>query len=303
MTARIDAAFARMDARLRATPELRRRVFDWLARLSPTTDPADYFRQPRTLPILDLPEWVGRVLSPADDPSFHDDLTYSTIAGYCHIRLLDDCMDGDPAADLSLLPAAGFFHTEFQQAYAAHFEPPHPFWEWFTSLWFGAAQATIADAGLGTISLAQFQDVCALKVSPAKIPVVATCLRYARPDAIPARLALCDRLGAIAQMTDDLLDWQDDLEHAGRTTYFLSEAERRRGRGEPRAAWILREGFAWGVATIESWYAALRDDARALGGDALARHLEAERATLVDRAAQLAPGYRELASLAAVWPR
>jgi hypothetical protein len=302
MTARIDAAFARMDTRLRATPELRRRVFDWLARLSPSADPADYFRQPRTLPILDLPEWVGQGLGASANAVFYDDLVYSTIAGYCHIRLLDDVMDGDPAGDAMLLPAAGFFHAEFQQAYVTYFEPQHPFWEWFTSLWFGAIQATIADARLGTITLEQFQEISALKVSPAKIPVVATCLRHGRPDALPARLELCDRLGCIAQMTDDLFDWQDDLEHPGRKTYFLSEAERRRDREEPLAAWILREGFAWGVATIQAWYDALREDARALGGVGLVGHLDGEAATLSDRATRLIPGYRALASLAGVWP-
>jgi len=302
MTSRIDAAFARMDARLRATPELRRRVFEWLVRLSPSADPVDYFRQPRTLPILSLPEWVGQGLGAAADDAFHDDLTYSTIAGYCHIRLLDDVMDGDPAADPMLLPAAGFFHAEFQQAYATYFEPRHPFWEWFSALWFGAIEATIADAKLGAITLEQFQEISALKVSPAKIPIVATCLRHDRPDALPARLDLCDRLGCIAQMTDDLFDWQDDLEHAGRTTYFLSEAERRRDREEPLAAWVLREGFAWGVDTIQSWYDSLRDNAQALGGDGLVQHLNKEATALTDRAAQLIPGYRALASLAEVWP-
>lgn len=304
MTTRIDRAFARMDARLHDTPELRKRVLAWLERLSPTADPADYFRQRRTLPILGLPEWVGRSLgeSAGADDAFYDDLTYSTIAGYCHIRLLDDVMDRDPAADPALLPAAGFFHAEFQQAYAAYFEPRHPFWEWFARLWFGAVEATIADAKLKTISFAQFQSIATSKVSPAKIPVVATCLRSGMPDAIPARLALCDRLGAIAQMTDDVFDWQDDLEDAGRTTYFLSEAKRRRKRKEPATAWILREGFSWGIATIGSWYEALRDDALTLGGVELVRHVDAERAVLAERAEQLIPGYRELATLADAWP-
>jgi hypothetical protein len=299
---RIDTAFARMEARLSATPELRARVFAWLERLSPTKDPADYFRQRRTLPILTLPEWVGQGSGVEADDAFFDDLTYSTIAGYCHIRLLDDVMDGDPAADPTLLPAAGFFHSEFQQAYAKHFEPDHPFWEWFAKLWFGAVEATIVDARLKTITLEQFQRIAALKVSPAKIPIVATCLRHGESDALPARLALCDRLGAIAQMTDDVLDWQDDLEDQGRITYFLSEARRRRKRKEPATAWILREGFAWGVATIESWYEALGNDARALGGEELVRHLDAERAALAERAERLIPGYRTLATLADVWP-
>lgn len=302
MTARIDRAFARMAARLRDTPDLAGRVFEWLAGLSPTDDPADYFRQRRTLPILTLPEWVGQELGAGADDAFHDDLTYSTICGYCHIRLLDDCMDGDPNADASLLPAAGFFHAEFQLAYTTYFEPQHPFWEWFAKLWFGAVEATIADARIKRITLEQFQRISALKVSPAKIPIVATCLRNGKPDAIPARFALCDRLGAIAQMTDDVFDWQDDLEGRGRTTYFLSEAKRRRKRTEPGAAWILREGFAWGVQTIESWYDALGEDARALGGLELVRHIDAERAALGERAERLIPGYRTLASLARAWP-
>jgi hypothetical protein len=302
MTLRIDTAFARMRARLAATPELGRRVFAWLERLSPTDDPADYFRQRRTLPILTLPEWVGQGLGVEADDAFFDDLTYSTIAGYCHIRLLDDVMDGDLAADPTLLPAAGFFHAEFQQAYAAYFEPRHPFWESFTALWFGAVEAVIADARLPTITLEQFLQISARKVSPAKIPIVATCLRHGKLDALPARLALCDRLGAIAQMTDDVLDWQDDLEDQGRTTYFLSEAERRRKRREPAAAWILREGFGWGVATIRLWYDALREDAEALGGDGLVQHLRVEEASLAARADELIPGYQSLATLADGWP-
>ena len=302
MTTRVDTAFARMEARLSATPELRRRVFEWLGRLSPTDDPADYFRQRRTLPILTLPEWVGQSLGVEADDAFFDDLTYSTIAGYCHIRLLDDCMDDDPAGDATLLPATGFFHAEFQQTYAAYFESQHPFWEWFHSLWFGSAQAAIADARLKTITLRQFQEISALKVSPAKIPIVATCLRHGKPDALPARLALCDRLGAIAQMTDDVFDWQDDLEDQGRTTYFLSEAKRRRTRREPAAAWILREGFGWGVATIRLWYDALREDAETLGGDGLVQHLRGEEASLAARADELIPGYQSLATLADGWP-
>lgn len=303
MTARIDAAFARMDSRLRATPELRRRVLDWLERLSPSADPADYFRQPRTLPLLTLPEWMGRTLDTAADDAFYDDLTYSTIAGYCHIRLLDDVMDRDPAGDFRLLPASGFFQTEFLQVYATYFGPLHPFWAWFTSLWFGGVEAAITDADLETITLEQFQRISAGKVSPAKIPVVATCLRHGKPDALAPRLALCDRLGCIAQMTDDLFDWQDDLGHAERTTYFLSEARRRRDRDEPLAAWILREGFAWGVETIQEWYTSLLDDARPLGGDGLVRHLGEHAKLLSGRAERLIPGYRTLATLADAWPR
>ena len=300
---RITAAFARLNARLAGTPSLHQRVLAWLERLSPTQDPADYFRQTRTLPIIDFPAWVEEGLAARPDATFQEDLAYSTIVGYCHIRLLDDIMDGDRAGDVSLLPAAGFFHTEFHGAYTRYFGPDHPFWARFTGLWFRAAEATIADAGLPAISLSQFREISALKVSPAKIPLIATCLHHGRPDALPAWLDVCERVGCVAQMTDDLFDWQEDLEHAGQSTYFLSEAVRRRVGDEPVTAWILREGFAWGVQTIQSWYHDLGAAAAALGSDGLARHLAAEETALTERAARLLPGYRTLASLAGQWPR
>jgi hypothetical protein len=300
---RITAAFARMHTRLSGTPYLRDRVADWLGRLSPTADPTDYFRQVRTVPILTLPMWVEEALGCQTDPAFQGDLIYSTIAGYCHIRLLDDVMDGEEARHLSLLPATGFFHAEFQRTYARWFGPEHPFWVQFTALWFGAAEAAVADADLATITLSQFHEISARKVSPAKIPIVATCLHHGRPDALPAWLDLCDRLERIGQMTDDLFDWQEDLEHPGRTTYFLSEAERRRNVQEPVAAWILRTGFEWGARTIHSWYHELGRDAASLGSDGLARHLAQQETALAERAAALAPGYHTLGSLAEAWPR
>src|SRR5262249_38135402 len=198
---------------------------------------------------------------------------------------------------------AGYFHTEFQAAYARWFPPDHPFWTHFTTLWFGAAEAAVADARLPVITLRQFHDISARKVSPAKIPIIATCLLRGRLDRLPVWLHLCDRLGSIAQMTDDLFDWQEDLEHHDRTTYFLSEAERRRDPDEAVAAWVLREGFEWGVETIHAWYHELRPDVPRTGSVSLEWHLEAQEAALAERAAALIPGYRALASLAEAWPR
>ena len=298
----IGTAFARLDERLAHTPYLRDRIAAWLRRLSPTSDPADYFLQVRTLPILSFPGWVEEGLGVQVDPAFQIDLAYSTIAGYCHIRLLDDIVDGDPAADASLLPASGFFHSEFQQAYARWFPPEHPFWGHFTTLWFGAAEAAVADTELATITSASFHEISARKVSPAKIPIVATCLHHERAEILPAWLDACDRLGSIAQMTDDLFDWQDDIEHPERTTYFLSEAERRRDPREPVSAWVLREGFGWGVRAIQSWYRELRYVADRIGSKGLDAHLDWQQAALAERAAGLLPGYHALASLAEVWP-
>lgn len=300
---RIATAFARLDERLVHTPYLRDRIASWLRHLSPTNDPADYFLQMRTLPILTFPEWVEEGLGVRIDPAFQKDVAYSTITGYCHIRLLDDVVDGDSAGDANLLPASYFFHSEFQHAYARWFAPEHPFWSHFTTLWFGAAEAAVLDTELPTITSPVFHDISARKVSPAKIPIVATCLHYERADVLPSWLDVCDRLGSIAQMTDDLFDWHDDIGHPERTTYFLSEAERRRDPGQPVAAWVLRQGFEWGVWTIQSWYRELRHVADGTGSQGLDAHLDSQQAALAERAAELLPGYRALASLADVWPQ
>jgi hypothetical protein len=294
--ARIGAAFARLDARLAATPQLAARVTAWLRRLSPTDDPADYFRQPRLCPILTMPAWVEESLAGAADDAFQRELVYSTIAGYCHIRLIDDVMDGDAAADVNLLPASGFFHSEFTGTYARQFEPGHAFWPAFEALWFGAAEGAVVDAGLPGVTPEQFRAVSAQKVSPARIPIVAVCLRHERPDALVAWLDAAGALGEVAQLTDDVLDWREDLAR-GAATFFLSEAERRRGTGEGVTAWILREGFDWGVAELHDRYRRLHRQAEALGSAGLASHLTLHEQRLADTAAVLGPGFRALATL------
>ncbi len=299
--AMIDAAIERLAACLAPTPVLRQRAMDWMQRLSPTGEAGAYFQQPRAWPLLTLPAWVEQSLAEDSDPAFMADLVYSSIAGYYHIRLVDDLMDHDAAARLDLLPLSGVLHSEFQGTYARHFPPDHPFWTRYGALWYGAAEATVADAALPEISLAEFRAVSALKVSPGKIPVMAVLFRHHHADLLPAWFDLCDRLAAIVQMSDDLFDWQVDLDRPDRTTYFLSQAERQRHRSEPRASWIMREGFDWGVQILLEWLADLRVRATSLSSPALDRHLAWRQEALVDSATKLRPGFRALADTQAFW--
>jgi hypothetical protein len=297
----ISSAVERLSARLVPTPVLHQRAVDWMQQLSPTGEAAAYFRQPRAWPLLTLPAWVEESLGAVSDPAFQADLVYSSIAGYYHIRLVDDLMDHDAAARLDLLPLSGVLHSEFQGTYARYFPPDHFFWFRFAELWYGAAEATVADASLRNISLAEFRSVSALKVSPGKIPVMAVLCRHDRADLLPAWFDLCDRLAAIVQMSDDLFDWQVDLDRPERTTYFLSEADRRRARAESRTAWILREGFDWGVTTLLDWLADLRQRATSLRSPALDRHLAWREAALAEAAATLRPGFQALAATQRLW--
>ena len=297
----IDSAIERLADTLAPTPVLRQRAMAWMQQLSPTGDAAAYFRQPRAWPLLTLPIWVEESLAVAPDPAFQADLVYSSIAGYYYIRLIDDLMDHDATARLDLLPLSSVLHSEFQAGYARHFPPDHPFWPRYAELWYGAAEATVADAALTEISLAEFRAVSARKVSPGKIPVMAVLFRHDRADLLLAWFALCDALGAIVQMSDDLFDWQVDLKRPERTTYFLSEAERQRRGTEPRASWIMREGFDWGVEAVLAWLGDLRGCATALSSPALDRHLAWRQEALVDSATTLRPGFRALADTQAFW--
>ncbi len=291
-------ALRRLSVRLGlAAPYLAGQVAAWQRRLAASPDPADYFRNPLGFPLLRLPWWLGQTLPPALDASFQADLVYSSVNGYYFIRLLDNVMDGHAPAERELLPALAFFHTEFQSAYQAHFAAGHPFWAYFHAVWFGAAEVTARDAGLADIDQAAFQQYAARKVSAAKIPLAAVGWQAGRPEKLEPWAQFVETLGAWHQMWNDVFDWNKDLRH-GTVTYFLSEARRRKRPDEPEAAWVVREGFAWGVAGLQAGLAQAQTQAAALGSPGLAAYLEQRAALLRQQQAELAPSLAALAQLA-----
>lgn len=293
-------ALRRLPARLgQVAPYLADQVTAWMRGLAAAPDPADYFRNPLGFPLLRLPWWLGQTLAPAPDDTFQADLVYSTVNGYYFIRLVDNLMDGHALGERELLPALAFFHTEFQSAYQAYFEADHPFWELFRAVWFGAAEVTARDAGLADIDLDAFQLYAGRKVSAAKIPLAAVCWRAGRPEHLAPWAQFVDTLGRWHQMWNDVFDWSKDLRH-GTATYFLSEARRRKRPGEPAAAWVVREGFAWGVAGLHTGLAEAQAQAATLGSPGLAAYLERRGALLRQQQAEVAPGLAALAQLAVV---
>ncbi len=106
-----------------------------------------------------------------------------------------------------------------------------------------------------------------------------------------------DAYGAWHQMWNDVFDWSKDLRLSTRT-YFLGEAERRRRPDEAPAAWVAREGFAWGMAELEAGLAEARALAETLGSPALLGYLDARGAMLRQARAAVAPGLEALARLA-----
>ena len=297
----ISQAVLRLQADMaRTAPVMAGQVTGWMEQLAGAGRLEDYFQHPLAFPALLLPWWLEESFRPEMDLSFQAGLAYSTINGYYYVRLIDNLMDGEASVELGLLPALGFFHTQFQGAYLAYFSGDHPFWQLFQAIWFFAAEAALKDAGLADIDLDQFWQTAAQKVSAVRIPLAAACYRYERPDMIGPWSELAVALGGWHQFLNDLLDWQRDLARGGRT-YFLSEAVRR-GRQSPGAvtAWVIEEGFEWGVETLLAWLAGLQDQAARLYSPPLLAYLHQREQMLRRQQQETAAGLQQLARLLAL---
>jgi hypothetical protein len=288
----------RLESEMRqVAPVMADRVLPWIRQLAGPNDPDCYFNQPGSFPTLLIPWWLANTCDCEPDRSFHADLVYSTLNGCYYIRLLDNLMDGESTVELTLLPATAFFHARFHGAYQPYFEAAHPFWAYFHHTWTKCADATIEDATLPSIDHSTFLKISAKKMCAARIPVAATCYRYGVPALIPAWEQVSDLLAAWVQMYDDLFDWHDDLLR-GSQSYFLSEAARRKRADQSIAAWVVAEGFEWGIETLLKWLTELHEAARQVTSLDLQADL-AERETRLRRQRDdLAGGLHMLAQLA-----
>lgn len=296
----ITQAISRIHSEMgRATPFMAQQVSRWLEHLSGTHRPDDYFKHPLAFPVLLLPWWLEKSCGQAQDLSLQSDLIYSTINGYYYIRLIDNLMDGHATVELSLLPALGFFHTQFQAAYQPHFEAGHPFWHFFITTWLYSAEVVMKDASLTGIDESQFKQISAQKVCAAKIPLAAVCYRHNRSDLIEPWSRLVDGLGCWHQFLNDLLGWhRDDTRQT--CTYFLSEAARRRNADEPVAGWVAREGFAWAIEKLQTWMLDLQALAGKLHNPALLAYLAQREAMLLRQQEDITEGLRNMAKIIAV---
>jgi hypothetical protein len=284
-----DAQFRKLvqDACLRIQAELMRRapflgehVCAWMSHLSPKSDAAEYFLQPRMFPLLLLPCWAARTFAAEPDREFLTDVVYSTVNGYYYIRLLDNLMDGHGTVELKILPATAFFHTEFQATYHKYFDAAHPFWEIFRSAWFSGSEAVTREFELDHIDKEEFERVTVVKLSGARIPLAAVAYRHGSGERLQYWEKFALTLARWSQMEDDLFDWHDDLRH-GKTSHFLTEARRHQGL-KTIEAWVIHEGFQRGIATLQHELEALRHLAPPLNSPDIVRYLDL-RETILER--------------------
>jgi hypothetical protein len=278
---RVEGAYALLRRRIRRdAPSLSGSALEWTRTLSGASPPERYFLHPEAFPMLLLPWWLEEAIRGAPDENFQAELIYSTMAGYYFVRMVDDVMDGERPPDAHVLPALYFFHTEFVRTYQRLFASDDGFWDALGSSWLSSADMASRDAQKGAPSRMEFIETSARKTVAARVPLAAVCHRYGRTELLDPWFDFVDVFGRWHQMLNDILGWQDDLEH-GRQTYFLS-------LGPPRphaavGAWVVREGLATGFAELDVWMDDCIRAATWLGSPPLLGYLQSR----ADRAATL----------------
>src|SRR5713101_4531060 len=300
LNSRVSAAIERICSTLQThAPFLSREVSRWIRQISPNGDPQAHFSHLRMFPLLQLPEWLVETLPVEPDCAFQKSLIYSSVNGYYYIRLTDDVMDGDRdrKLELSILPTAGFFCSQFQFFYQVHFPPQHAFWPNFHELWIASCESAAHDASLSTVSWSDFERVASRKYSAACIPVAAVCHYYDHPELLAPWLEFTQSLARWSQMLDDMLDWHSDRRDQ-RATYFLSEGERRKRDGESLDQWVAREGCTWGFDILDQWMGGMRTGAAELSSTGLQAYLGQREIWLQGQKTVMLNGFATVSRLA-----
>jgi hypothetical protein len=295
----VDQATLRILAEMRQHgPVMAQKAEQWMKSLAGSNRPGDYFQHPLAFPMLLLPWWMERTLRPEPDLAFQAGLIYSSINGYYFIRMIDNVMDGHSSGEQKLLPMLGFFHLQAQAVYPPYFGPEHPFWTVFKVLSVQSAENAIRESGLIEIDLAEFRTVAGKKVVAGKIPLAAVSFRYQQPHLYAVWQAFYDKLGCWHQLYNDLFGWIKDLRNQT-PSYFLSTGRRRKRPEQSLAAWVIHEGFAWGVATLTAWLGELQQDAASLRSPALLDYLQTREQLMQDQAARVVRTFDQLDRLVA----
>jgi hypothetical protein len=277
------------------SPSLAAHVSTWIARFSDLVEPARYFTQAHSLPVLAFPWWLEKRIRGRADVEFQADLMFSTVSGYYFTRMIDDIMD-DHEVPPAAVPALYPFHKQLMEPYCKYFPPFHPFWLEFDRLLMRTVEAASVEVSLQQIDEAAFVAVSARKPTAALIPVAAVCFRYERADLLQLWSDFFALYGRWHQMNDDLVDWSSDHQ-SGNHSWLLCEAERRRAHDEPVSLWMGREGYEWTRGLMDSWMDDAIAAAQALGAPELTLYLEMRKRAFscyINRMTRTAAAYARL---------
>jgi hypothetical protein len=276
-----------------SSPVLAAVMDQWLEGITGRRTLVDYFTQLRAFPIMLFPWWMEARWSQGHDLEFQENLACSSVSGYLYIRMIDNVMDEPDPAEIRILPLANCFHSQFQSVYLEYFPFGDPFWDVFHRTWLQSAEASLLDAGQDLIDERRFLEVAARKTCAGKIPLAAVCRRCGRTAVPDPWLTVFDRMAAVHQMSNDLFDFQRDLD-ARNATYFLSEGMRRKREAETVSGWVVREGFDWGVDLLDRWLEELASCAEACGSPGLERYVELRVHDLSVTSREVSDGLRSM---------
>lgn len=282
------------------TPLVADKLLEWMKALGNSEDPADYFRHPRSFPMLLLPRWFATVKGVMPDTEFQTDLVHSTVCGYYYIRLIDNVMDKKTTDEKKLLPAVGILYFGFISFYTKYFRFDHPFWRNFEECSSTAVESTIRDALLDVVSKEDFILISSNKTCVARIPLYAVAHRHNGTDEVAPWISFVNQLAGWYQMVNDLYDWMNDS-HLGIKTYFLSEGLRRKKNSQSLASWVIDEGFDWGISMLTEQMRDLKQMASKLSSPELLSFLEKRHGFFLQRSAKVASGLKGISSLVAAF--
>jgi hypothetical protein len=277
-------------------PTMAGEVRRWAKSLPRTDSASDYYKHVLGFPFLLIPWWVETSLGLQPDLSVQADLAYVSINGYYFIRMMDNIMDGHVSIERDIMPALAFFSAEWTATLMRSFPADHPFWTAYRQVWYRSAEFTVQDALAKDKTEAMFRAMSGRKVNAAKIPLLAICHLRQRPDLIETWSDFIDRFGMWHLFEEDLFDWHTDLS-GGVNTYFLCEASRRKRPDEAIEAWVLREGFGWGIDTLDRWLPDVEQAARLLDCADVLQYLSMRVDTLKQRTDKLDAGMAALRKL------
>jgi hypothetical protein len=295
----IESALQRtLDTMRQGGPHMAQQAEHWMQTLAGSDHAADYFKHPLAFPMLLLPWWMEQTIRPEPDISFQSDLIYSSINGYYFIRMIDNVMDDHDTIEKKLLPMLGFFHMQFHSTYQTYFEANHPFWGQFQAISIQSAESALRDAEMTDIDLDAFKAIAGKKVAGGKIPLAAVAYRYAHSELYDRWQLFFDNLGCWHQMYNDLFGWLKDLQNQT-PTYFLCEGRRRKCPEHSIAAWVIHEGFAWGMDLLETWLDELKCLAENLHSDELVVYLQYRQQLMEEQTPRLTRTFKTLDRLLA----
>src|SRR5262249_26922130 len=134
------------------------------------------------------------------------------------------------------------------------FDPGSPFWaEVFERNWIGMADATTRGFSMSDYEEDDFSAVTGEKGGGGYISAAAVCYPHFEERVLGPWLEFLFRFTHFQEMLDDFCDWHEDLA-AGRSSYLLCEAARRKEANESVEAYLMREGLAWGYSKLMTFH-------------------------------------------------